>query len=96
MVLAVDTTAEFGSLALARGAVVLEEVSLHEPSGFSHVLYGHLSALLGRLRWQGSPRAGLADRQLHPLNACKWGRSQILGKFFSCRSRICYRLAQRN
>jgi tRNA threonylcarbamoyladenosine biosynthesis protein TsaB len=45
-ILAVDTTHEFGSLALARGAELLEELPLHAPTGFAHVLYQHLAALL--------------------------------------------------
>ncbi len=48
LVLAVDTTHESGSLALARGHAILEETPLHEPSGFAHVLYGHLARLLER------------------------------------------------
>ena len=48
LVLAVDTTHEFGSLALAAGEETIEEVGLHAPAGFGHVLYGHLSQLLGR------------------------------------------------
>jgi tRNA threonylcarbamoyladenosine biosynthesis protein TsaB len=45
-ILAVDTTHEFGSLALARGVEVLEELPLHAPTGFAHVLYQHLGPLL--------------------------------------------------
>ena len=48
LVLAVDTTRELGSLALLRGDETVEEVSLEAPSGFAHVLYGHLGALLER------------------------------------------------
>lgn len=48
LVLAVDTTHEFGSLALVRGGEILEEVQLHAPTGFGHVLYGELEALLAR------------------------------------------------
>lgn len=48
LILAVDTTHEFGSLALARGGELVEEMLLHSPEGFGHVLYGHLGALLGR------------------------------------------------
>ena len=48
LVLAVDTTHEFGSLALTAGERTIEEVGLHAPAGFGHVLYGHLSQLLGR------------------------------------------------
>ena len=50
LLLAVDTTHEFGSLALARGEDVLEEVPLHAPDGFAHVIYGQLGALLERQR----------------------------------------------
>jgi len=48
LILALDTTHEFGSLALRRGAGLLEEVTLHAPTGFAHVLYGHLGDLLAR------------------------------------------------
>jgi tRNA threonylcarbamoyladenosine biosynthesis protein TsaB len=47
-ILSVDTTHEFGSLALMRGDEVVEEMLLHSPDGFGHVLYGHLSRLLDR------------------------------------------------
>ena len=48
LLLAVDTTHEFGSLALARGGETVEEVLLHAPGGFAHVIYGHLNQLLER------------------------------------------------
>ena len=48
IVLAADATHEFGSLALARGDDLLEELPLHSPSGFAHVLFGELDALLRR------------------------------------------------
>ena len=48
IVLSVDTTHEFGSLALARGEEPMEEVLLQAPDGFGHVLYGHLARLLER------------------------------------------------
>jgi tRNA threonylcarbamoyladenosine biosynthesis protein TsaB len=47
-VLAVDTTQEHGSIALMRDGVLLEELPIHSPSGFAHVLYGHLRDLLDR------------------------------------------------
>jgi len=46
VILAVDATHEFGSLALARGERILEEVLLHSPSGFGHVLFKRISILL--------------------------------------------------
>ena len=48
ILLALDTTNEFGSLALARGEEILEELPLHAPGGFAHVIYDHLKELLKR------------------------------------------------
>ena len=48
LILAIDTTHESGSLALARGEELVEEILLHAPGGFAHVIYGHLAELLGR------------------------------------------------
>ncbi|HLK70148.1 MAG TPA: tRNA (adenosine(37)-N6)-threonylcarbamoyltransferase complex dimerization subunit type 1 TsaB [Bryobacteraceae bacterium] len=52
LVLALDTTHEIGSVALLRraggGTEILEEVEIHAPTGFAHVLYPHLSRLLDR------------------------------------------------
>ena len=48
LILAVDTTHEYGSLALLRGHELLEEVLLQAPTGFAHVLYPHLAGLLDR------------------------------------------------
>ncbi len=48
MILALDTTAEFGSIALVRDGVVLEEVPVHAPAGFGHVLFDSIAALLRR------------------------------------------------
>ena len=47
-ILAVDTTGEHGSLALARGAAILEELPIHAPGGFAHVLYDAIRGLLDR------------------------------------------------
>ncbi|MDX2152958.1 MAG: tRNA (adenosine(37)-N6)-threonylcarbamoyltransferase complex dimerization subunit type 1 TsaB [Bryobacteraceae bacterium] len=51
-VLAVDTTAEFGSIAAAEDGRVVEEILLHGPDGFGHVLFAHLGRLLERLGWR--------------------------------------------
>jgi tRNA threonylcarbamoyladenosine biosynthesis protein TsaB len=48
LILALDTTHEFGSLALLEGRKVVEETLLHSPDGFGHVLFGHLGRLLDR------------------------------------------------
>jgi tRNA threonylcarbamoyladenosine biosynthesis protein TsaB len=47
-VLAVDTTSEFGSIALVEGEKVVEEVPLHSPEGFAHIVFGEIEALLAR------------------------------------------------
>ena len=48
LLLAIDTTGEFGSLALSRDNHVLEEVRLHSPEGFGHVLFPEIERLLKR------------------------------------------------
>ena len=48
LTLAVDTTADFGSISLADEAGVREEVLLHQPQGFSHILFAEIEALLRR------------------------------------------------
>ena len=48
LLLAVDTTHEFGSIALARGPDLLDEILLQAPQGFAHVIYEHLQDLLAR------------------------------------------------
>jgi tRNA threonylcarbamoyladenosine biosynthesis protein TsaB len=45
LILAVDTTHEYGSIALNG-----ETVPLHSPSGFAHVIYPHIRELLERAR----------------------------------------------
>jgi tRNA threonylcarbamoyladenosine biosynthesis protein TsaB len=48
LILAVDTTGEYGSLALLREEELLDEVPMHAPQGFAQVLYGSLADLLAR------------------------------------------------
>jgi tRNA threonylcarbamoyladenosine biosynthesis protein TsaB len=47
-VLALDTTSEFGSIALADAERVIEEVPLHSPEGFAHILFDEVQRLLAR------------------------------------------------
>ncbi len=47
-ILAIDTTSEFGSLALLEEKQLLEEVSLHSPDGFAHILFEQIEQLLAR------------------------------------------------
>lgn len=46
--LALDTTAEFGSLALLTDNELTEEVPLHSPDGFGHTIFQSIDALLRR------------------------------------------------
>ena len=48
MILSLDTTAEFGSIALVDRGRTVEEVLLHSPEGFGHILYGQIERLLAR------------------------------------------------
>lgn len=48
LTLAVDTAAEYGSIALVDEVGVREEVLVHAPQGFSYVLFGEMEALLSR------------------------------------------------
>ncbi len=50
-ILAIDTTSEFGSIALVDTAGVVDEVLLHSPDGFGHILFEHIGRLLGRHGW---------------------------------------------
>lgn len=54
-VLAIDTTAEFGSIALYDGATDrTAEVGLHSPEGFGHIVFGRIRASLEREGWNVS------------------------------------------
>ncbi len=46
MILSIDTTSEFGSIALTEADAVIEEISIEAPEGFGHVLFGHIQHLL--------------------------------------------------
>jgi tRNA threonylcarbamoyladenosine biosynthesis protein TsaB len=47
-ILSLDTTSEFGSIALAAGDRIVEELPLHSPDGFGHILFGQIDRLLKR------------------------------------------------
>jgi tRNA threonylcarbamoyladenosine biosynthesis protein TsaB len=47
-ILSVDATGEWGSIALVSEEGVLEEVIVHAPDGFAHVLFGEMEKLLAR------------------------------------------------
>jgi tRNA threonylcarbamoyladenosine biosynthesis protein TsaB len=46
VILSVDTTHEFGSLALVSAGAVVDELLIHAPDGFGEILFGHLARLL--------------------------------------------------
>jgi tRNA threonylcarbamoyladenosine biosynthesis protein TsaB len=48
VILSLDTTSEFGSIALTDASGTLDEVLLHSPDGFGHVLFEHVERLLQR------------------------------------------------
>jgi tRNA threonylcarbamoyladenosine biosynthesis protein TsaB len=48
LTLAIDTTHESGSLALVRDGETVDEAVLRAPTGFAHVLYGHIAEMLRR------------------------------------------------
>ena len=48
MILSLDTTSEFGSIALVNEGGLVGEVLLHSRDGFAHVLYVHLEQFLAR------------------------------------------------
>jgi len=50
-IVAIDTTSEFGSLALRENGQPVEEILLHSSEGFSPILFTHLEQLLHRRQW---------------------------------------------
>ena len=46
VILAIDATSEFGSLAIRAGGRLIAERQLHSPEGFGHLLFGELEQLL--------------------------------------------------
>jgi tRNA threonylcarbamoyladenosine biosynthesis protein TsaB len=48
VILSIDTTSEFASVALTEGERTIDEILLRSRDGFGHILYGHLEQLLSR------------------------------------------------
>jgi tRNA threonylcarbamoyladenosine biosynthesis protein TsaB len=48
VILSIDTTSEFGSIALTDRNRVIEEVLLHSPDGFGHILFPQIEKLLAK------------------------------------------------
>jgi tRNA threonylcarbamoyladenosine biosynthesis protein TsaB len=48
VILSLDTTSEFGSIALSERGHLVEEVLVHSPDGFGHILFPQIARLLAR------------------------------------------------
>ena len=59
-IVAIDTTNEFGSIALVEDGAIVEETPLHSPDGFGHVLFPELQQLMERHAWSFDHVAGFA------------------------------------
>lgn len=59
-IVALDTTSEFGSIALVEDGATVEEVEIHSPEGFGHVLFPQLQRLLQRHGWRWELVSGYA------------------------------------
>ena len=61
LLLSIDTTSDSASIALAEDGRVLEEVALHSPDGFAHVMFPEIEALLARHNLQITDVEGFAS-----------------------------------
>jgi tRNA threonylcarbamoyladenosine biosynthesis protein TsaB len=59
-IVAIDTTSEFGSIALVQDGELVEEMLLHSPDGFGHVLFPQLAQLMERHGWRFDQVTGFA------------------------------------
>jgi len=50
-ILSIDTTSEFGSIALVQGGEVVWESLMHAPEGFGQMLFGRIAAALESAGW---------------------------------------------
>ena len=58
--LAIDTTGQFGSIALAEDGIVVAERLLHSPEGFGHLLFGAIEEMLLQQSWDLAAIDGFA------------------------------------
>lgn len=59
-IVAIDTTSEYGSIALTDDGALVEEIEIHAPEGFGHVLFGELETIMKRHGWAYDSVAGYA------------------------------------
>ena len=71
-ILAVDTTGKFGSIALSEGGRLLEEVALHSPEGFGHVLFDGSKICSTGTGWLGGFDGFASAPDRGPSPACAW------------------------
>ena len=50
-IIAIDTTSNFGSIALLESEALVEQIPLHSTEGFSQTLFDHIARLLARHEW---------------------------------------------
>lgn len=59
-IVAIDTTTEYGSVALTENGVLLDVIEIHAPDGFGHVLFGELARLMELHGWSYDSVCGYA------------------------------------
>ena len=59
-IVAIDTTSEFGSLALVEDGHIVDEILLHSPDGFAHIVFPQLARLMDRHGWRFGEVTGYA------------------------------------
>lgn len=59
-IVALDTTSDFGSIALVEDGAVVEEMLLHSPDGFAHVLFQQVERLMSLHGWKFDSVTGYA------------------------------------
>jgi len=70
-IIAIDTTSEFGSIALTEDGALVEEIEMHSTDGFGPVLFDLLAELMKRHGWTYDSVGGFAaasgrDRSRRP------------------------------
>jgi tRNA threonylcarbamoyladenosine biosynthesis protein TsaB len=87
--LAIDTTSDFGSIALLNDRIVVEEVAIHSPDGFAHVIFQEIDRLLRRHSVQISNLDGFASASgPGSFTGVRMGLTAAKGLAESCRRRM--------
>ncbi len=59
-IIAIDTTSEFGSIALTEGGALVEEIEIHSTDGFGPILFDLLAEMMKRHGWTYDSVGGYA------------------------------------